>query len=64
MNAQSKPKRGGHAEVEHRSENKYRDAEDRKLDEALQESFPGSDPVNLTQPPPSRHDKDDKTHSS
>ena len=50
------PKRGGHAEVEHRS-HPGRDTEDRKLDEALQESFPGSDPVNLTQPAPSKHDK-------
>lgn len=32
-----------------------------KLDEALnkglEESFPGSDPVNVTQPPPSKHDQ-------
>jgi hypothetical protein len=32
-------------------------AEKRKLDEALEESFPASDPVNLTQPPPSKHDQ-------
>ena len=35
-----------------------------KLDEALnkglEESFPGSDPVNLTQPPPSKSDKNIK----
>lgn len=30
---------------------------DEALDEALEESFPASDPVNLTQPPPSRHDQ-------
>ena len=40
------------------------DAEKRKLDkaldEALEESFPASDPVNLTQPPPSKHDQDIK----
>lgn len=32
-----------------------------KLDEALnkglEESFPASDPVNVTQPPPSKHDQ-------
>ena len=37
-----------------------RDAEKRKLDEALeeglQETFPASDPVNVTQPPPSKQD--------
>ena len=36
------------------------DAEKRLLDEALEEgleeTFPGSDPVNVTQPPPSKGD--------
>jgi hypothetical protein len=36
------------------------DAEKRHLDQALEEgleeTFPGSDPVNVTQPPPSRAD--------
>ena len=36
------------------------DPEKRRLDEALeeglQETFPGSDPVNVTQPPPSKAD--------
>ena len=27
------------------------------LDEGLQDTFPGSDPVNVTQPAPSKHDK-------
>jgi hypothetical protein len=31
---------------------------DKALEEGLEESFPGSDPVNVTQPPPSRKDKD------
>ena len=30
---------------------------DRALDKGLEDSFPGSDPVNVTQPPPSRQDK-------
>jgi hypothetical protein len=29
---------------------------DEALDEGLQETFPGSDPVNVTQPPPSKAD--------
>ena len=37
-----------------------RSAEKRRLDEALEEgleeTFPGSDPVNVTQPPPSKGD--------
>lgn len=33
---------------------------DKALDKGLEESFPGSDPVNVTQPPPSRQDKDIK----
>jgi hypothetical protein len=30
------------------------------LDRGLKDTFPGSDPVNLTQPAPSKHDKDIK----
>jgi hypothetical protein len=29
---------------------------DRALEEGLEETFPGSDPVNVTQPPPSKGD--------
>ncbi|MBN9042646.1 MAG: hypothetical protein BGP05_13270 [Rhizobiales bacterium 62-47] len=36
---------------------------DKALDKGLEESFPGSDPVNVTQPPPSREDKDIKRKS-
>ncbi len=32
---------------------------DKALDEGLEESFPGSDPVNVVQPPHSRQDKDE-----
>ncbi len=31
---------------------------DSALEEALEETFPASDPVNLTQPPPSKGDRD------
>ena len=45
-------------------ENKPKDPEKKKLDDALErgleDSFPGSDPVNLTQPAPSKHDQDIK----
>lgn len=64
MSTETKPKRGGHAEVDHRSERKHRDTLDRKLDEGLQESFPGSDPVNVTQPAPTKHDKHEKRGAS
>ena len=39
---------------------KVKDSEKRRLDQALeeglQETFPASDPVNVTQPPPSKAD--------
>ena len=39
---------------------KVKDTEKRQLDQALEEgleeTFPGSDPVNVTQPPPSKGD--------
>lgn len=30
---------------------------DKSLEEGLEDTFPASDPVNVTQPPPSRRDK-------
>jgi hypothetical protein len=40
--------------------------EKKKLDEALErgleDSFPASDPINVTQPPHSKKDREDKTH--
>jgi hypothetical protein len=39
----------------------YKEAQRRKaeksLDKGLEDSFPASDPVNVTQPPPNIHDK-------
>lgn len=39
---------------------KHEDKKQKQLDEALEagleESFPASDPINVTQPPPSRED--------
>lgn len=44
--------------------NKPKDPEKKKLDDdleaGLEESFPGSDPVSVTQPSPSRHDEDSR----
>jgi hypothetical protein len=34
-----------------------KDMLDKALDRGLEDSFPGSDPVSVTQPPPSAHDK-------
>lgn len=40
-----------------------KDKLDDALDEGLEESFPGSDPVSVTQPAPSRHDEHIKRKS-
>ncbi|MDO8977667.1 MAG: hypothetical protein Q7V17_00370 [Afipia sp.] len=37
-----------------------KDKLDDALNEGLEESFPGSDPVSVTQPAPSKHDEDIK----
>jgi hypothetical protein len=44
------------------AERERRDAQEKRrlddaLEEGLEESFPASDPVNVTQPPPSREDR-------
>jgi hypothetical protein len=49
--------RGGHADVKHPPAEKRHDAQEKALEEGLEESFPGSDPVNVTQPAPSKKDK-------
>lgn len=35
----------------------HKDKLDDALNKGLEESFPGSDPVNVTQPPPSKRDQ-------
>ena len=62
MGSHAKKVRGGVADVkrppaEKKPTEKPHDPMDKALDEALEESFPASDPVNLTQPPPSKADK-------
>jgi hypothetical protein len=56
--AQPNKTRGGHADVKRPPAEKRRDPLEKALEQGLEESFPGSDPVNVTQPPPSKQDKD------
>ena len=49
--------RGGEADVKKPPAEKERDAKERALDQGLEESFPGSDPVNVTQPAPVHQDR-------
>jgi hypothetical protein len=50
-------KRGGDPDVKHRPEHEKPDDElERKLEEGLEETMAGSDPVSITQPAKSKHD--------
>jgi hypothetical protein len=57
--------RGDHRQTEHQRhgedrkerEKKRQEALDDALDRGLEDSFPGSDPIAVTQPPPSKRDK-------
>src|SRR6476660_611810 len=54
-------KRGGNPDVKQKSEReKPKDPMERKLDQGLEESMTGSDPVSVTQPPKSKHDEKKK----
>lgn len=51
-------KRGGDPDVKKKPpEEKPRDTMERKLEQGLEESMAGSDPVAITQPSPSKADK-------
>jgi len=51
-------KRGGDPDVKPKAPHeKPEDAMERKLEQGLEESMAGSDPVNITQPPKSKQDK-------
>ena len=52
----TKPRRH-HDPVPNEAEEKERRRLEKSLEEGLEDSFPGSDPVSVTQPPPSAHDK-------
>ena len=52
-------KRGGNPDVKHEPEHqKPKDAMERKLEEGLEESMAGSDPVSVTQPPKTKRDEE------
>jgi hypothetical protein len=52
-------KRGGDPDVKRRpASQKSDDALERKLEEGLEETMAGSDPVSITQPSPSKIDKE------
>jgi hypothetical protein len=49
-------KRGGNPDVTHKPEHqKPKDAMERKLEQGLEESMTGSDPVSVTQPPKTKY---------
>jgi hypothetical protein len=61
MGSHAKKVRGGVADIKkHPPEKKPPDPLEKALDEGLEESFPASDPVSVTQPSPSRADRKDK----
>jgi hypothetical protein len=54
-------KRGGNPDVKHTPhDEKPDDATERKLEEGLEESMAGSDPVSITQPSKSKVDKHER----
>jgi hypothetical protein len=54
----AKPERGAkQTDQSHGRSEKRKAALDENLDRGLEDTFPGSDPVAVTQPPPSAHDK-------
>lgn len=57
MPLQPKNVRGGDPDLKRPPAEKRRDPMEKALDQGLEESFPGSDPVNVTQPSPSKEDK-------
>ena len=60
-------KRGGDPDVKHTpARQKPDDAMERQLEEGLEESMAGSDPVSITQPPKTKVDKqhEDKERSN
>jgi hypothetical protein len=50
-------KRGGDPDVKPRPQDRSDDPMERKLEQGLEETMAGSDPVSITQPAPSKVDK-------
>lgn len=44
----------------HDDKSEHKEKLDEALEQGLEDTFPASDPVNLTQPPPSKKDRDIK----
>jgi len=58
MGVQARKTRGGDPDIKPKpASEKPRDALERALEEGLEESFPGSDPLSITQPPKSKLDR-------
>ena len=58
MGAAAVKKRGGDPDVKHKPiSEKPADPMERALEQGLEESMAGSDPVNITQPAKSKHEK-------
>ena len=52
-------KRGGDPDVKPRPQDRSDDPMERKLEQGLEETMAGSDPVSITQPPKSKVDKNE-----
>jgi hypothetical protein len=57
MDKNMEPRVTPDGELDPRNGDKLHQERDRALDKALEETFPGSDPVNVTQPPKSKHER-------
>ena len=57
MDKKAEPRLAPDGEIESRKDDKFYAERDRALDEALEETFPASDPVNMTQPPRSPQER-------
>jgi hypothetical protein len=53
----SSEKRGGNPDIKKQPAQKEGDSAERKLEQGLEESMAGSDPVSITQPAPSKPDR-------
>lgn len=63
MDTSAKKSRGGDADVKNPpAQQAHKDEMEKALEQGLEESFPGSDPVNVTQPAPSKKDKKPSEH--
>lgn len=61
MDNHIRPGREGTPEaVDEKAKSEEQKRLEKSLEEGLEESFPASDPINVTQPPPSVQDKKDK----